>query len=316
MSIYARSITKYPWIWAVIGAFFMWLLLGIFAGSLSLESLVTVATTASFLAIVAMGQMLVITTGEGAIDLSIPSIITLSAFLSTGFINGNNFNLLYVIPIVLGIGAFIGLLNALSVLYLKIPPIIATLGMGYIVTTAILLYNKGFRAFTLASILLHLSRDRLFGAFPVIVLLALGLVVLLQLMFVYTKFGKSLMAVGQNAEAASLVGINVNLIRAIAYIMSGVFAAFGGIMIAARVGGAFLGLGDPYLMQTVASVVVGGTLISGGKAVPIGTFFGSLFLILLVTAMQVAGMKIGGQYIVTGLLIILVLFFAANRARQ
>jgi len=315
MRVNIKLVTGYQWIWAVFGSIIMWVILGIFAGRLSLDSLITIATSASFLAIPAMGQMLVIATGGGAIDLSIPSVITLSAFLSTGFINGNDANL-FVIPLVLTIGGFIGLLNAFLVLHLRIPAIIATLGMGSILTTVILLYNKGFRTFKISSTLLHLSRDRLFGFFPVIILMVLILVVLLTFMFKYTKFGKSLLAIGQNLNAAKLCGINVNLIREIAFVLCGILASFGGIMISARVGGAFLGLGDPYLLQSVASVVVGGTLISGGNAVPIGTFFGSLFLTILATVTQVAGMKIGGQYIINGLLIVFVLFVAANQERE
>lgn len=311
-----QQISKKPWIWALLGAIVMWFALGFFAGSLSVESLITIATSASFLAIVAMGQMLVITTGGGAIDLSIPSIITLSAFLSTGFINGSDANLLYGIPIVLAIGAGIGMMNALMVLYLKIPPIIATLGMSYIVTTGIMLYNKNFRAFTIAPLLEKIARNRMFGAFPIILMIVLFLVFLLSLMLERTRYGKSLIAVGQNAKAASLAGIRVYLIQALAYVMSGLLAAFGGIMISARVGGAFLGLGDPYLLLTVASVVVGGTAITGGKAVPVGTFFGSLFLTLLTTAMQVAGLQIGIQYVITGILIILVLFLATEKSNQ
>ena len=87
-------------------------------------------------------------------------------------------------------------------------------------------------------------------------------------------------------------------------------------MISAQVNGAFLGLGDPYLLQTVGSAVVGGTLIFGGRAVPLGTLLGSLFLVLLVTAMQVAGLKIGGQLVAEGLFIILVLFLAAEKIQQ
>lgn len=311
-----QQIIKKPWIWALLGAIVMWFALGFFAGSLSVESLITIATSASFLAIVAMGQMLVITTGGGAIDLSIPSIITLSAFLSTGLINGSDANLLYGIPIVLAIGAGIGIMNAMMVLYLKIPPIIATLGMSYIVTTGIMLYNKNFRAFTIAPLLEKIARNRIFGVFPIILMLVLLLVFLLSLMLERTRYGKSLIAVGQNTKAASLAGIKVYLIQALAYVMSGLLAAFGGIMISARVGGAFLGLGDPYLLLTVASVVVGGTAITGGKAVPVGTFFGSLFLTLLTTAMQVAGLQIGIQYVITGILIILVLFLATEKSSQ
>ncbi len=251
-----------------------------------------------------------------AIDLSIPSIITLSAFLSTGLINGSDANLLYGIPIVLAIGAGIGIMNALMVLYLKIPPIIATLGMSYIVTTGIMLYNKNFRAFNIAPLLEKIARNRIFGVFPIILMIVLLLVFLLSLMLERTRYGKSLIAVGQNAMAASLAGIRVYLIQALAYVMSGLLAAFGGIMISARVGGAFLGLGDSYLLLTVASVVVGGTAITGGKAVPVGTFFGSLFLTLLTTAMQVAGLQIGIQYVITGILIILVLFLATEKSNQ
>ncbi len=315
MTVRLRGIRDIPWVWAAIGSLAMWLLLGIFARNLNLESLVATGTTASFLAIVALGQMLVVTTGRGAIDLSIPGVITLAAYLSAGMLHGNNANLVYVVPLVLAAGAVVGMLNALVVLFLRIPPIIATLGMGYIVTTAILVYNPLYRATYIASVLLFVSRYRLFGAVPIIILLAIALTVLVGLMLSYTRFGKSLTALGQNLEAAHLSGVNINLIQAITYVLSGVLAAFGGILISARVGGAFLGLGDPYLLETVGSVVVGGTLIFGGKAVPAGTLFGSLFLILLVTAMQVAGMRIGGQYIAEGLLIILVLF-VANRSSQ
>jgi ribose transport system permease protein len=316
MTAALKSIRNVSWIWAALGAVAMWLLLGLFAHNLNLESLIATSVTASFLAIVAMGQMLVVTTGRGAIDLSIPSIITFAAYLSVGLSKGSNVNLLYVIPLALAIGGGIGLLNALIVLFLRIPPIIATLGMGYIVTTLILIYNPHYRSTYISSLLMHLSRDRVLGVFPAIVIIAIALAVLISLMFKYTKFGKSLTALGQNLEAAHLCGIDVNLIQAITYMISGVLAAFGGILISARVGGAFLSLGDPYLLETVGSVVVGGTLIFGGKAVPAGTFFGSLFLVLLVTAMQVAGMRIGGQYIAEGLLIILVLFVATNRMTQ
>ena len=128
----------------------------------------------------------------------------------------------------------------------------------------------------------------------------IAIVILLSLMLTRTRYGKCLTAVGQNLDAARLTGMPVNLIQGIAYVLCSTLAAFGGIMISAQVNGAFLGLGDPYLLQTVGSVVVGGTLIFGGRAVPLGTLLGSLFLVLLVTAMQVAGLKVGGQFVAEG----------------
>jgi ribose transport system permease protein len=311
-----RVVKEIPWIWAAVGTFVMWLLLGLFAHNLNLESLIATSTNASFLAIVALGQMLVVTTGRGAIDLSIPNVITLSAFLSAGIASGSNLRALYAMPVVLVIGAFIGLVNAFAVLFLRIAPIIATLGTGYIVTTAILLYNPHFTTAYVAPVLLHLARDRLFGVLPLVLLITIAMVILLSLMLTRTRYGKCLTAVGQNLEAARLTGMPVNLIQGVAYVLCSTLAAFGGIMISAQVNGAFLGLGDPYMLQTVGSVVVGGTLIFGGRAVPLGTLLGSLFLVLLVTAMQVAGLKIGGQLIAEGLFIILVLFLATERIRQ
>jgi ribose transport system permease protein len=311
-----RVVKGIPWIWAAVGTFVMWVVLGLFAHNLNLESLVATSTNASFLAIVALGQMLVVTTGGGAIDLSIPSVITLSAFLSTGIAAGSDLKVLYAVPIVLVTGGFIGLVNAFTVLLLRIPPIIATLGTGYIVTTAILIYNPHFTTAYVAPVLLHVARDRLFGVVPVVLLITIAIVILLSLMLARTRYGKCLTAVGQNLDAARLTGMPVNLIQGVAYILCSTLAAFGGIMISAQVNGAFLGLGDPYLLQTVGSVVVGGTLIFGGRAVPLGTLLGSLFLVLLVTAMQVAGLKIGGQLVAVGLFIILVLFLATERIRQ
>ena len=221
-----------------------------------------------------------------------------------------------ILLVVVLIGAFIGLVNALVVLFLRIPPIIATLGTGYVITTAILIYNAHFTTAYVAPILLHIARDRLLGVVPLVLLITIAIVILLSLMLTRTRYGKCLIAVGQNLDAARLTGIPVNLVRGVAYILCSTLAAFGGIMISAQVNGAFLGLGDPYLLQTVGSVVVGGTLIFGGRAVPLGTLLGSLFLVLLVTAMQVAGLKIGGQLVAEGLFIILVLFLATERIRQ
>jgi ribose transport system permease protein len=309
-------VKRIPWIWAAVGAFIMWVTLGFFAHNLNVESLIATSSNASFLAIVALGQMLVITTGGGAIDLSIPNVITLSAFLSAGIASGSDLHAMYAVPIVLLVGAFVGLVNAFTVLFVRIPPIIATLGTGYIITTAVLIYNQHFTTAYVAPVLMHIARDRLFGVVPLVLLITIVIVVLLSLIFTQTRYGKCLTAVGQNVDAARLAGLPVNLARGLAYVLCSVLAAFGGIMISAQVNGAFLGLGDPYLLQTVGSVVVGGTLIFGGRAVPLGTLLGSLFLVLLVTAMQVAGLKVGGQLVAEGLFIIFVLFLATERIRQ
>lgn len=307
-----KYIKENTWIWAALGAFVLWFIMGISSGRLNLESFLSNAYTAAFLAIIAFGQMLVVTSGRGAIDLSIPGVLTLMAFVSMSIINGENKNVPLAILVIVVLGAFIGLCNALLVIYLKIPAIIATMGVNYILTTAALLINKNFSIFAIAPVIEGLTRTRIFSIqlmIYVILVLAVGFWYLLN----RTSYGKSLLAIGQNLEAAKLAGVKVVKVEILTYMFSSILAAFAGMLISARVGGALLGMGDKYSLETVASIVVGGTLISGGKANVPGTLAGCLFLGLIVTAMQIMGFSVGAQNIAKGALIILVLVLGAEK---
>ncbi len=303
------------WIWAFLGSLILWLVIGIVTSKLNVQSLLSNGTSAAFLAIPALGQMYVVSCGRGAIDLSIPGVITLTAFLSTGIIDGLNANVFHGMLICLAVGAAIGLTNSIIVLFLRIPPIIATLSMGYVLTTASLIYNEGFSTFKMSPFLLTLSRGKV-GGIPWIIILVIALGALAAFVMHRTVYGRNLTAVGQNIKAAHLSGINTNRTQMIAYIISGVFAGLAGVFIASRVGGAFLGMGNTYLLETVGAVVIGGTLIFGGRSTIVGTLFGCMFLVLIVTAMQVAGLPIGTQNIVKGALIILVLMVATKKQEQ
>lgn len=299
---------KYPWIWAVIGSIALWVLLGVVSEKMNFESLVANAFSASFLAIAALGQMMVITTGRGAIDLSIPGNITLAAFLNIIIINGNDAMVVPGVLIILAIGGLIGLLNSMSVVHLKIPPIIATIAMGYILSTVSLLLRggMGLERLNLPQSLVFIAREKVFGI-NIMIIVVLILAALLTYLLNKTTFGRALIAMGQNYDAAHFAGVNTKKVEALTYIIGGMLAAFSGLLISVRVGGAFLGMGDSYLLETVGGVIIGGTLISGGKASPIGTVIGCLFLTLILTALQVAGVNLGIQNVVKGLLIFVVI---------
>ena len=173
----------------------LWITIGIISGNLNVESLISITTSASFLIVPAIGQMLVITSGRGSIDLSIPGVITLSAFLTTGIINGENTNIIHGLAIILAMGATVGFFNSLLILKVRIPPIIATLGMGYFLTTAILFYNRDFAVFKTAPFFLTLTRDRLFSV-PYVVYLVIILTVFVSYILKNTKYGRSLIAKG------------------------------------------------------------------------------------------------------------------------
>lgn len=310
-----KYIRQNNWVWAAIGAFLLWLVMGISSGRLNIESFLSNAYTAAFLAIVAFGQMFVVTSGRGAIDLSIPGVLTLSAFVSMSIVNGKNANIPLAVAVIIVMAAIIGICNSLLVIYLKIPAIIATMAMNYILTTAALLINRNFSIFAIAPALQGLTRARIFG-----VQLMIYIVILLAVLFWFilnkTNYGKSLLAIGQNIEASKLAGIKVVKVEMMTYVISSVLAAFAGMLISARVGGALLGMGSAYTLESVASIVVGGTAISGGKANVPGTLAGCLFLGLVVTAMQIMGFSVGFQNIAKGALIIIVLVLGVNDVRK
>lgn len=305
-------IKRFPWIWACLGSLICYLAISILTSSFGFESLLTNAAIASLLAIVALGQMFAISSGDGGIDLSVPYIITLSSFLSFGIIQGSNGNLFKGILVIIFVGLFVGLLNSVAIIIFEIPPIIATMAMGFIVNTAILLYSTKFSSFKSSSLLSTIANGRLLGV-PIILIFALICVLIVVVLLNTMTYGRAIMAVGQNRLASYFAGIQVNKTIMIAYMISGLFASIGGALIGARVNGAFLDMGQPYMLQSVGAVVIGGTLISGGKSTGIGTAFGALFLILLVTLMLVSHLSVGVQYIVEGIVLILVLAIGGNQ---
>lgn len=304
-------VKKTSWVWAFIGSLGIWIATSILTKQFGVGSLLANASLASFLIIVSIGQMFAITSGDGGIDLSIPYVITLSAFLSFGIINGSESNLFMAITVVLGVGLLVGVLNSVTVLLFKIPPMIATMAVGYILNSAILIYSENYNFSTMSKIITFIANGRIAGI-PFILLFALVAVLVIAFILNNTSYGRSLTAVGQNRLAAYLSGIRVNRTVMFAYMASGLFAAIAGVLIGARVNGAFLDMGTPYMLQSVSAVVIGGTLISGGKPSVVGTALGSFFLILLSTLMMVTHLPIGTQYIIQGILLIIVLVFDGN----
>jgi len=276
-----------------------------------LNSLSGVATSASFLAIVAIGQMFVVASGSGNIDLSIPSVMTISAFVTMILSRGTDAGLLIAVPAVLAIGIATGAANAFLVVKLRIPAIIATLAVGYGLDSSALIANRSLDVYTVSALLRGVSSAKLVGV-PSILVLGVALVAVAAAIIKKTPYGRGLMATGQNATAAHLAGVRVGRTITIAFLTSGVLGAFGGALLSAHAGGAFLQMGEPYLLQSVGAVVIGGTLIAGGSATALGTFFGSILLVLIVTTMQVSGWSPGMQQVVQGAIVIAILAAAGG----
>ncbi|MCW6508843.1 ABC transporter permease [Lichenifustis flavocetrariae] len=297
------------WIPSFLGVVLLWVVLSAITSRVSLQSLSGVLATASFLAIAALGQMFVITGGRGNIDLSIPNVLTLSAYASLIVVEGQNGRLLLGFATVLGIGLLIGSANAVLVCLFRIPAIIATLASGYVLATATLLANRWLVSAAVAPALKYVAAARL-GGIPFMTLVAIAAVAAAALVLGRFVYGRTLSAVGQNRRAAALAGIDVTRVVASTFVISAVLAALDGWALGAYVGGAFPDMGTPYLLQSVGAVVLGGSLIMGGASTALGTLFGSILLVLIVTTMQIAGLPPGTQDIVQGVVVIAVLGLA------
>ena len=299
------------WIWSLLGVLILWALLSAATSQLSLSSLSGVAISSSFLALVALGQMAVVTTGGGNIDLSIASVMTLSAYVALIVIGGHDSRLALGVAATLGLGLLVGAANAALVLLARIPAIIATLATGYILATASLLANRAIPGFTIAPSLRVIATARVVGV-PIMAIVAVAVVGVASLVLNRTVYGRTLSALGQNAIAARLAGVRTVRVAAGAFLASSVLAAFTGLLLGAYVGGAFLEMGQPYLLQSLGAVVLGGTLIFGGSATSVGTLFGAVLLVLIVTTMQIAQLPPGTQDVVEGVVIIAVLALAGG----
>jgi ribose transport system permease protein len=304
-------ISRNRWIWSCVGVLILWGLLSVVTSQFSFSSLSGVAISSSFLILVALGQMAVVTTGGGNIDLSIASVMTLSAYVALIVVGGHDGRLFLGVVTTLALGLTVGAMNAALVLVARIPAIIATLATGYVLATASLLANREIPGFTIDPMLRVIATARLVG-FPIMAIIAVAVVGAATFLLNRTAYGRTLSAVGQNALAARLAGVRAVRVAAGAFVASSVLSAFTGLLLGAYVGGAFLEMGQPFLLQSLGAVVLGGTLIFGGSPTPVGTMFGAVLLVLIVTTMQIARLPPGTQDVVEGLVIIAVLALAGG----
>lgn len=233
----------------------------------------------SFLAILSLGQGAVILTG--GLDLSLPWMIGLVGILTAGLISGSNLATIWVLPLGLLLGTALGALNGAGIVLLGLPPIVMTLAMNGILQGAALVYSGGTPAGFASPAERWVMTGRLAGATPVIWLL-LVFIALALLLLTRTPFGRRLYAVGNSPLVARLSGVGVGGTLIGVYALSGFCAALVGILLSGFSGQASLGMGDDYLLPSIAAVVVGGTLITGGR----GHYLGMLGGVLILTALS------------------------------
>lgn len=272
---------------------------------LELENFRDILLNISILAIVALGQTMVIITR--GIDLSVGSMIGLVAMM-VAFVVKVNPEMSPVLAVLLGmaIGSVLGSFNGLIITAGNVPPIIATLGTLSVFRGAVFLYSEGnwINAFELPQSFKVLAKGTPLGL-PNLVIIALVVAVIIYYFLNYTRTGRDIYAVGSNPDAAQVAGIRVQRIIFMVYVISGLLCGLAGVLWASRFESAQTNTALGFELQTVAASVVGGVNIFGGSGTVTGVLLGALLLGIINNALTLVRISPFWQLAAQGSLILL-----------
>ena len=267
-----------------------------------------VLLVSSFAGLVAAGQTFVILIG--GIDLSIPSVLNAAAILLVTTTLGQDDRALYGIVATLAMGLGFGLLNGVGIAVLGVPAVIMTLAMNGIAEGLMLGLSGGLTCSSCASYAPPVVQAAVHGHFLGIplALWIWGLVIVaVSIVLSLTTFGRRTYAIGNSATASYLAGVNVTVVTVMLYMLSGAFSALTGILLVGFGGQASLGMGTPYLFESIAAAVVGGVSILGGRGHYLGAAAGAVSLVALVSVLQAVNMPEYGRSILYGVVVIALL---------
>lgn len=269
-------------------------------GFLTVRNLSNIVLQTAPVTIMAIGLVFVMSAGE--IDLSIGSIVAVSALAAAVALQ--SLGLSAGIAAGLGCGMLIGLVNGVLVAYVRLPSFLVTLAtMGLFAGVARSMTNLRSIPVTHEGFTGFFGSGVLFGV-PSLIWWTLLAIAFGQIIYRETRFGAHVLAVGDNARAASVSGISVPRIRLAVLMISGALAGLAGLLYAGRLQAAKYSLGESDLMTVIAAVIVGGTLLNGGKGSIIGALVGSLMMGMLNNGLILMGLSVSDQMIVRGLIIL------------
>jgi ribose transport system permease protein len=274
------------------------------------DNLVGVLLATSVNGVLALGVTFVIITA--GIDLSIGTVMTLSAVMTGVFITYWHLPVPLGVLAGLGTGLACGLVNGSVISWAKVPPFIMTLGMLNI-AKGLSLVISGLKPiyFNDTPIYAKIAMGSILGAIipgfdiPNTVLIMFLAAIVASLILTRTVLGRYTFALGSNEEAARLSGVNVNIWKTAVYALCGLFAGLAGVMMAARLNSAQPALGQGYELDAIAAAVIGGTSLSGGEGTILGTIIGAFVISTLTNGLRINSVPQEWQTVITGVIVIL-----------
>ncbi|WP_299740330.1 ABC transporter permease [uncultured Roseobacter sp.] len=281
---------------------------------LGFEYLTQQLQISAFLGLLALGATLVILLGH--IDLSVPWILGGAAILSTSLAGtGDAVLTALAIPAALLFGGLIGIVNGVGVAILRIPSMVWTLAVNSMLLGVAVLNTGGFNPKGEASdTMIWLATGQLAGI-PAAFLIWMLVAGMMALVLTRSGFGRYLSAIGYNEKATFLSGVSTPSVIFAAFAIAGVCSALGGVLLAGYANQAYQSMGDPFLLPTIAAVVIGGTSILGGRGSLVGTIGGVLFITLLTSILSVMQISDAWRNITFGMIIIVMLLLQTLRKK-
>jgi len=265
------------------------------------DNLQTIAIAAAPFALIALGQTLVILTG--GIDLSVGSIIALSAMSAAATVKGHPDRLWLSVLVAILVGLAAGSINGILVAKINVPPFIATLGMLTTASGLAYVIGDGAPINGLPSAFGKIANNEILGLQIPVLVMIVGIVVT-ALVMSRTSYGMRIYAVGGNPVAAEIAGVKTGRVLFSVYAISGMLAGLSGVMLASRVISGPPNLGQGYELDAIAAVVIGGASLLGGRGSVWGTALGLLLIQTLNNGLDILVVPAYWQSVIKGVLIV------------
>lgn len=268
----------------------------------SASNLQNVLTNAAPLGIVVLGQSMVILVR--GFDLSIASVMATAAVIATEFDETTNLSVLPILAVVLGMSLIVGLANGFLITKRAMSPFLATLATMIVLQGLRFAWTKGAPSGRVPDLIRVVGTERFLGV-PINILLVIGLALLVWVVLTKTPFGRKVYMVGGNPRAAELLGVNVDRVTIICYLVSSVLAGLAGLVLVGYVDGVDNWIGRGYELDSIVAAVMGGVALSGGRGSVLGGLLGALLLTFIFNIVLLLGFPVQFQYVVKGIIIIL-----------
>jgi simple sugar transport system permease protein len=295
---------------------------------ININNLMSILQAVSVVAIIGAG--VTITLAIGGFDLSVGAVAASSVMAASYAMIVLDLNAYETVPLVLAFGALVGLTNALLIVKLKVPDLLATLATMFLLTGLQLIPTAG-RSISVGLILpngtvatgkvdpafLTIGRSSLFGTVPLPVTLMLVVALVLYVLTERTRLGRLLYATGGNEAATRLAGANIARLKTFAYVLSGVLASLGGIVVAARVGRGDVSSGGSLLMDSVAASLIGFAVLGLRRPNVLGTTIGAVFVGVLLNGLTMLNAPYYTQDFIKGAVLVgaLALTYGISRGK-